>query len=73
MSNLVDSMISLQGLALAAKSEAEKQVFRRQIDATEAEIDQMVYDLYGLTAKEIAVVKDMLNPETRSGRRIETC
>lgn len=33
-----------------------------QIDATDAEIDRLVYDLYGLTAEEIAVVegKDLM-------------
>ena len=30
---------------------------QRQIDATDAEIDRLVYDLYGLTAKEIARVE----------------
>lgn len=30
---------------------------QRPIDATEAEIDRLVYDLYGLTAKEIARVE----------------
>lgn len=30
---------------------------QRQIDATDAEIDRLVYDLYGLTAEEIAIVE----------------
>jgi hypothetical protein len=35
---------------------------QRQIDATDAEIARLVYDLYGLTAEEIAVVegKDLM-------------
>ena len=57
MSNLVDSMMSLQEQLVAGKSEMEKEVLKRQIDATEAEIDQLVYELYGLTAKEIAMVE----------------
>ncbi len=30
---------------------------QRQVDATDAEIDRLVYDLYGLTVKEIALVE----------------
>ena len=41
----------------AAKSEAQKTVTQRQIDATDAEIDRLVYDLYGLTAEETAIVE----------------
>jgi len=32
-------------------------VIRRQIDATDAEIDRLVYDLYDLTDEEIAIVE----------------
>ena len=55
--SLVDSMLDLHKQLAAAKSEARKTVIRRQIDATDAEIDRLVYDLYGLTAEEIAVVE----------------
>lgn len=41
----------------AAKSAAQKAIIRRQIDATDAEIDRLVNDLYGLTAEEIALVE----------------
>jgi hypothetical protein len=41
----------------ASKSAAQKAVIQRQIDTTDAEIDRLVYDLYGLTADEIAVVE----------------
>jgi len=30
---------------------------QRQIDATDAAIDRLVYDLYGLTAEEITLVE----------------
>jgi hypothetical protein len=36
---------------------AQKAIIQRQIDATDAEIDRLVYDLYGLTAEEIALVQ----------------
>ena len=54
---LVDSMLALHKQLAAAKSAAQKAILQRQIEATDAEIDRLVYDLYGLTAKEIAVVE----------------
>jgi len=32
-------------------------VLQRQIDATDRKIDQLVYELYGLTDKEIQIVE----------------
>ena len=46
----------------AAKSAAQKGILQRQIEATDAEIDQLVYDLYGLTAEEIAIVEGQSEP-----------
>jgi hypothetical protein len=54
---LVDSIQTLHKHLAAAKSEAQKSVIQRQIDATDAEINRLVYDLYGLTADEIALVE----------------
>jgi hypothetical protein len=54
---LVDSMLALHAQLAAAKSVAQKAIMQRQIDATDAEIDRLVYDLYGLTAEEIAIVE----------------
>ncbi|MCX7426710.1 MAG: N-6 DNA methylase, partial [Planctomycetia bacterium] len=53
----VDSMLASHKQLAAAKSEAQKAVIHRQIDSTDAEIDRLVYDLYGLTAEEIAIVE----------------
>jgi len=55
---LADSMQTLHKQLAAAKSVAQKTVLQRQIDATDAEIDRLVYDLYGLTAEEIAIVEE---------------
>jgi len=55
--SLVDLMIALHTQLVAAKSEAQKEVIQRQISATDAEIDRLVYDLYGLTEEEIAIVE----------------
>jgi hypothetical protein len=52
-------MLGLHKQLAAAKSAAEKAVMQRQIDAIPprgTEVDRLVYDLYGLTAEEIALV-----------------
>jgi hypothetical protein len=53
----VDQMLSLGKSLASAKSDKARSVIQRQIEATEAEIDRLVYDLYGLTAAEIALVE----------------
>jgi len=57
MVRLVGRMLGLHKQLAAAKSAAQKAIIQRQIDATDAEIDRLVYDLYGLTAEEIAIVE----------------
>jgi len=51
-----------EGVDLHKKLAAEgaphvKTVLQRQIEATDREIDRLVYELYGLTDDEIAVVE----------------
>ncbi len=36
----------------------EKMVIQRQSDATDRQIDQLVYELYGLTDEEIRIVEE---------------
>jgi hypothetical protein len=57
MVTLVDSMIAFNKQRAAAKSVAQGAIVQRQIDAMDAEINRLVYDLYGLTAEEIALVE----------------
>ena len=57
MVSLVDSMLALHRQLASAKSEAQRGAIGRQIEATDAEIDRLVYDLYGLTKEEIAIVE----------------
>lgn len=57
MVSLVESMLALHKRHALATSEREKTVLQRQIDATDRKIDKLVYDLYGLTAEEIAIVE----------------
>jgi hypothetical protein len=40
-----------------AKTEHEKTAIDRQIAATDKQIDALVYELYGLTEKEIRIVE----------------
>ncbi|MCI0638011.1 MAG: hypothetical protein L0Y72_15335 [Gemmataceae bacterium] len=40
-----------------ARTAHERQALERQIEATDHEIDQLVYELYGLTAAEIRIVE----------------
>jgi hypothetical protein len=51
-------MLALHRRLAAAKSEAQGTVIGRQIAATDAEIDRLVYRLYGLTKDEIAIVEE---------------
>jgi hypothetical protein len=54
---LVDSMLALHRQLASAKSDTQRGAIQRQIEATDAEIDRLVYDLYGLTKEEIAIVE----------------
>jgi hypothetical protein len=54
---LVESMLALHKRLAAANTGHEKTALQRQIDATDSQIDQLVYELYGLTDAEIAVVE----------------
>lgn len=57
MVTLVTSMLTLHKQLASAVSEAQRTVVERQIAATDAEINRLVYGLYGLTAEEIALVE----------------
>jgi hypothetical protein len=55
---LVDKMLSLTPKLREATSESEKAALQNAITTTDAEIDRMVYKLYGLTEGEIKIVED---------------
>lgn len=54
---LVERMLDLHKRVSEAKTPADKDRLQRQIDATDQEIDRLVYDLYGLTEEEITIVE----------------
>jgi hypothetical protein len=57
VATLVDGMLGLHRRLAAATSAAQDVLIQRQIDATDAEIDLLVYGLYDLTAREVALVE----------------
>jgi hypothetical protein len=40
-----------------AKTDQERRLVQQEIEATDVKIDALVYELYGLTADEIAVIE----------------
>ena len=57
MVELVEHMLTLHKQLAAAKIEHGKTALQRQIEATDRQIDALVYELYGLTAEEIKIVE----------------
>jgi hypothetical protein len=55
---LVERMLELHKQLAGARSDHAKTNLQRQIDATDAQIDKLVYELYELTPDEIKIVED---------------
>jgi hypothetical protein len=58
MVDLVGAMFQLHTCLASAKTPNEKAALERQIEATDEQIDQLVYELYGLTDEEIKIVEE---------------
>ena len=58
MVDLVGQMLTLHEQLTAARTPDGKTRLQRQIDATDYQIDHLVYELYGLTEKEIQIVEE---------------
>ena len=56
--SLVDSMLSFNKQLLEARTPHEQITLQRQIEATDDQIDALVYELYGLTEEEIKIVEN---------------
>ena len=54
---LVEKMLALVPKLRAAKTDAERQALQNAVSATDQQIDALVYELYGLTPEEIALVE----------------
>lgn len=57
MVSLVERMLELHKQLPGAKTAHEQTTLQRQIDAIDAQIDQLVYELYGLSEDEIKIVE----------------
>jgi len=55
--SLVDQMLALNKRLPEIKTAHETTALQRQIEATDRQIDQLVYELYGLTEEEIRIVE----------------
>ena len=58
MVEMVEQMLALNKQLAITNTAHEKTALQRQIDATDRQIDQLVYDLYGLTEEEIRIVEN---------------
>ena len=61
MVQLVDQISALNMQLVRASTAHDTNLIQRQIDATDRQIDCLVYDLYNLTGEEITVVRKGLN------------
>ena len=55
--SLVENMLELQKKYHSARMDRDKELYERQIKIVDAQIDRLVYELYGLTEEEIKVVE----------------
>jgi len=55
--SLVDNMLELQKKYHETRMERDKEIYERQIKIVDAQINGLVYDLYGLTEEEIKIVE----------------
>ena len=61
--DMVENMLAWNRQLAAAKTPQERAVLERQIAATDRAIDQLVYELYGLTGEEIRLVEEEAGPQ----------
>ena len=54
---LVDTLLALHPQLAAARTADAKTLIQRQIDAADRQIDRLVYELYGLSEEEVAIVE----------------
>ena len=57
MVDLVNRRLALTPKLRAATAESERAVLQNAVTATDQQIDQLVYELYGLTEDEIKLVE----------------
>jgi len=65
MVELVEQMLALQRATESGKTAHDRKLIQRQIDATDKQIDQLVYELYGLTEEEIRIIESQNKREAK--------
>ena len=60
----VEKMINLREQLASEKIDHNQNIIQRQIDSTDHQIDQLVYELYGLTDEEIRIVEESATKES---------
>jgi hypothetical protein len=55
---LVESMLGLHKSLVETRTPTEKKMLQRQIETTDKQIDNLVYELYELTEEEIRIVEE---------------
>ena len=70
LASLAKRMLALHGRLKEARIGRERTVIGHQISATNRQIDDLVFELYGLTNEEIAIVEDAKKPIRREDRAI---
>ena len=56
---LVEQVLALHYKLAAASIPTDKTLYQRQIEATDRQIDTLVYELYGLTEEETTIVESV--------------
>lgn len=46
-----------ESVVITAQTAADREMIQRQIDATDAQINALVYELYGLTEEEVKIIE----------------
>jgi len=63
MVKLVETMLKLHKGLQSTRTDHEKSLIQRQIKETDKQIDQLVYELYGLTKEEIRIVEEAIRDQ----------
>ena len=61
MVELVERMLELHKRLPKGKTDHERTTLQRRIDATDRQIDKLVYGLYALTDEEIRIVEEAID------------
>lgn len=64
LESLVTRILHLKERLAKARTDHEKTILQREVEATDQNIDRRVYELYGLNTDEVAIVDAMKPRDT---------